>query len=285
MVFDYCISLFFEVKMDNRYNEQIYSTYSAKTDVAIIGASRAAHHYVPSVIEDSLHMSATNYGIDGQNIFTHYIMLKSLLEHSQIKPMVVILEIGAIDVNNTPKWNTEKLNLIYPYYKSERFVKEMLVDVLDPKESAVLNLSGLYRHNSKYIGYLNRLINGFPQLSDGYRPLTKQWNKPIEFNEKHEDGYHLKKIKYIEKFITTCKQENIKVVIAVSPHYKLLPEEKWVKKVVEIAEDMGVPFLYHEKDTIYHKHKEWFNEPFHLNDEGAHFYTKQICHELKSFCQ
>lgn len=269
--------------MKDRYNNMIYSSLSATSDIAILGASRAAHHYIPSVFKDSLQMTATNYGIDGQNIFTHYVILNNILRNKQNKPRVVIWEISAIDINNTPRWNAEKLNILYPYYNSSLCVRTLLADVLDPKECFVLKMSGLYRHNSNFITYLYRMLTGFPHPSDGYRPLTKQWNKPIEFEEEHGSNYHPKKIEYLVKIISLCKKENIQLIITVSPNYKLLPDQKWVKKVKEVTGKEKIPFLYHEKDTLYQSHNEWFNEPFHLNDKGAHIYTEQICREIKEY--
>ena len=278
---DFIISFIIESRMKERYNNIIYSSLTTSSDIAILGASRAAHHYVPNVFKDSLQMTAINYGIDGQNMFTHYVILNNLLGKKQ-KPKMVVLEISAIDINDTPRWNTEKLNILYPYYNSNVCVRDLLSNVLDPKERIVLKFSGIYRHNSNYITYLYRMVAGFPKASDGYRPLTKQWTKPIEFEEEHGSSYHPKKVEYLEKISALCKKDNIKLVITVSPNYKILPDQKWVKKVKEIAEKEDIPFLYHEKDTLYQSHKEWFNEPFHLNDEGANIYTKQICGEIKS---
>lgn len=282
IICDFSVSFVIERLMKNRYNPIIYSTYVTQSDIAILGASRAAHHYVPRLIEDSLHMTVTNYGIDGHNIFTQYVVLNSLLEHSKNKPKIVILEISAIDVNDTPKWNTEKLSLLYPYYRSEKYVRDILGDLLEPSELFAVQCFGLYRHNSNYISYAKYLITGFPDCSDGYKPLNGIWDKPIEEEEESNPAINDKKMEYVAKFISLCKKENIKLILAVSPNYKKFSGHKWAKKVAEIAENNDIPFLYHEMDTIYHIHPEWFNEPFHLNDKGARFYTEEFCNELKA---
>lgn len=267
--------------MKNRYIDQIYSTYSSSSDMAVLGASRAAHHYVPRVLGDSLHLKVANYGIDGQNIYTHYILLKSLIENSQVKPQIVLLEVGAIDINDTPKWNTEKLNILFPYFYSEKYVRDFLKDVLSPGEYWSLKLFGLYRHNSNYLTYLRRLLTGFPAASDGYNPLYNEWSKPIQYEEEHGTTTDPQKIEYFKKFILLCKQENIQLIITVSPNYKLLPEQKWVGIVKQITSEENIHFLYHESDSLFLSHGEWFNEPFHLNDKGATIYSGIISRELK----
>ena len=283
VICDFSISYVIERLIKNRYNSVIYSTYNIQSDIAILGASRAAHHYAPRVLEDSLHMTVANYGVDGHNIFTHYIVLNSLLKHSPKKPSIVILEISPIDINDTPTWNTEKLKMLYPYFYSEEYVRDLLSDVLGPGELFAIRIFGLYRHNSNYLSYLKSLLLGFPQAADAYNPLTEVWDKPIEFEEELGTSFHEKKVEYMEKFISLCKQEGIKLILTVSPSYKLLPEKlKWVDEVERIAEENNLPFYYHEKDSLFLSHREWFNDPVHLNYDGAQIYSRIISSEIKN---
>lgn len=285
VLFDNLISFCFDSLMKNGYDNQIYRTYSSSAEVAVLGASRAYHHYIPTVIGDSLHLKVSNYGIDGQNIFTHYIVLKSLCEHAPRKPKIVLLELGAIAINNTPNWNTETLSILYPYYKSENYVKELLNDVLSPAEYIPLNVCGLYRHNSKVFSYLRKLVIGFPAETDGYIPLYNQWNQPLKYEEEPEGPIHTKKIEYLMKFISLCKQENIQLVFAVSPNFKQPSEQKWVEKIQQISADENIPFLYHESDTLFLTHREWFNDSYHLNDKGAHVYSSLISSDIKKIIE
>ena len=53
-------------------NETISHVWEdSNEDIVIFGASRAHSHYNPQIIEDSLNMSAHNYGMDGCNIYVH----------------------------------------------------------------------------------------------------------------------------------------------------------------------------------------------------------------------
>ena len=42
-----------------------YINDEMRDDILIMGSSRASHHYVPKIIEDSLGMSCYNCGVDG----------------------------------------------------------------------------------------------------------------------------------------------------------------------------------------------------------------------------
>lgn len=280
---DFAISFVIEQLVKNRYNTTVYSTYNTQPDIAIFGASRASHHYVPSVLNDSLSMSAHNYGIDGHNIYTHYLLYEMLLENSPKKPQIVILELSAIDVNNTPKWNEEKLNAFYPYYYTVKSLRSLLADVLDSKELFAIKTFGLYRHNTSIPDYLKRLVTGFPEdVSDGYKPLYKTWKEPMKFEEEHGKTLDPKKISYIEKIIELSNNNGVMLIFAVSPNYKQLPRtQNWLEEVKRISANNNIPLLYHEKDSMFLSHREWFNEPFHLNDEGAHLYSGIIASEIK----
>lgn len=285
LICDFSISFVVEKLIKNKYHPIIYSTYNTQSDIAIFGASRASHHYVPSVLKDSLYLTAYNYGMDGRNIYVHYLLLKMLLENTSKKPCLVILELGAIDINDTPKWNEEKLNELFPYYYSEKCVRDLLSDVLGSEELFVVNFSGLYRHNSNGLSYLKWVFKGFPQRIsiDGYVPLYKQWNEPLKQVAEHGKTTHPKKLEYIEKFIDLCKQEGIYLILTASPTYMLLPEKQnWVDEVERIAERKNIPFYYHEKESIFLSHREWFNEPVHLNDDGAQIYSRIISSEIKN---
>jgi len=53
---------------------------STKADIIVFGASRANHHYVPTIFQDSLKMTFYDVGRDGQSIFYHLAILKAILK-------------------------------------------------------------------------------------------------------------------------------------------------------------------------------------------------------------
>lgn len=270
------------------YDTTMASIYKEEPEIAIIGASRAHHHYVPQIISDSLNASCYNFGVDGENIFFQYALLNSFLSHSQHNPKLILLELSAIDVNNTPKWNTEKLTLLYPYFYSENSVKNLLKDVLDSKEYMLLKISGFYRHNSRFLTYFKNLIKkevtSEPKLN-GYEPLKGEWKKELSFEKEQGDVIDSLKMKYVISFINLCKKRNISLVFAISPRYDIRTNEIWKGEIVNICNRYQIPLLDYEQDDYYKSHRDLFKEPIHLNDKGAKYYTKTIAHELKRMFQ
>ena len=58
-------------KRDNFISDEV------DANILIFGSSRAAHHYVPSILSDSLDMSCYNCGMDGNGIIYGYGKLKT----------------------------------------------------------------------------------------------------------------------------------------------------------------------------------------------------------------
>ena len=53
-------------------------TYKANEEIIIMGSSRASHHYIPQIINDSLKMSSYNMGQDAMGIILMYGRYKLL---------------------------------------------------------------------------------------------------------------------------------------------------------------------------------------------------------------
>lgn len=253
-------------------------------DIAILGASRAIHHYNPLIISDSLRCSCNVFGLGSQIIYYHYTMLNALLEYCMTKPKVVLLELGESDVIDTPGWNTEKLNILFPYYYSDSIVREVLSEVLDKKALSVVAASALYRDNSQILSYFSHVYVSKDESFIGFKPLKREWKEPITEKDQGGEGQiDDMKVRYLEKFIQLCRKENLTLIFTVSPYYKLLPKMQWKEKVKEIANNHNIPLFDHEQDEYFLSHPEFFYEPFHLNEKGAEIYSRIIAEEIAEF--
>lgn len=68
------------------WNDLFYNNISP--EVAIYGSSRAWVHIDPMIIEDSLGLSAYNFGIDGHNFWLQYYRHKNLLKNTTPKTII-----------------------------------------------------------------------------------------------------------------------------------------------------------------------------------------------------
>ena len=61
------------------FHRQQYILNESKDDIIILGSSRVSHHYIPSILTDSLGMSCYNAGSEGMCIYYHYAMLAAMI--------------------------------------------------------------------------------------------------------------------------------------------------------------------------------------------------------------
>lgn len=263
----------------NRYLSSIDHIKEAHEDIAIIGSSRANHHYDPQLLSDSLHLTAYNYGIEGLNIFADKAVLSMLMSQAEKKPQMIILDLSESDICDVQGWNADHLSLLYPY-DDVPAVDSVLADVIDPRELFFVRYSKLYRHNSNIVDYLKPKSSKGLRLENGFTPLQGKWSgEPSE----PTTSYPLssQKMDYLEQFISVCADNGVLLVLSTSPCYNRLPKERnWIKAIEKVAQQHHLLFLYHEQDAEFLAHPEWFNEPYHLNAEGAENFTRKIIPEL-----
>jgi hypothetical protein len=289
IVADRLFSLVVDGLTGKHYVAAISRTEGADDEIAIIGSSRASHHYDPQIIADSLGMTVHNYGIEGTNIYTDVAVLSMLLNHAAQKPKMVILDLSESDVCDVPQWNAEHLSYLFPYV-DEPVIDSLLADVLDPREHAVVRLSALYRHNSRFLDYLKSFLtsNSSPRFSagsNGMNALNCKWEGSLLRNDQPSYDICVEKMRHLEQFIQLCKSGGIDLVVATSPYYKQLPAtQHWVEEIRNITREHNVTYLYYEQDADFLSHPDWFNEPYHLNATGAAAYTKKIIPQLNSHC-
>jgi hypothetical protein len=151
-----------------------YSMEQTKADLVIFGSSRATHHYVPDVFEQRLNMSYYNVGRDGNFIFYHYAVLKSILK--RYTPKIIILDISGAEFS-VGQDSYDRLSALLPYYKTHPEIRP-IVELKSEYEKIKL-ASSIYPFNSSIItialgnAEFNKKRN---DDTEGYVPLKKNWN-------------------------------------------------------------------------------------------------------------
>ena len=263
---------------------KVYSLFENKsisTDIAIIGASRAVRHYNPQIFSKRMDCGVKVFGKTNRGVIFHYAILKTMLNSTITPPKIVLLEVAETDINiRTDLTYEEELSVLYPFYYSEPAVREVLDDVLDKKELFMMKYSSLYRNNSKIIPYFVSLFKGrASSLLYGYLPLYNVWTKPIAVKKENVKVDPVK-IRYMNNVFELCKQNKIKLVVLMSPSYRILQGEKWKEKIKAMAVEYNIPVIDYEQDSTFLAHQEWFNDSYHLNKVGSDIYSNRIVDEL-----
>lgn len=246
-------------------------------DVVLIGHSRCHHHYVPSILADSLGMSVYNAGVGGSNnIFSHYIVLRHIL--ARYTPKVICLEVSPTDYcHQDDPFNV--LSFFAPLYG------------FNEAADSVYHLAGkywqykvshLYRYNAKAASNIIGLVlNRQTGNDNGYIPLPKPKQFPSP-PAKEETVYDVDKLKmeYVQRFINLCKLKGIKLVFMASPKYTIVPSD-YYDILKTVAKKNQVPFMDYHTSGLYHEHPEYFKDITHLWDEGARIYSSVFASDFK----
>lgn len=259
---------------------QIGCTYFALNEVEypvlVVGSSRATHHYVPSIMKDSLGMEVYNIGRDGCFFSYNCCVIQSISDRYTPEMIVWETSMDALSSDNDP------LESLYPYYGKNRFVTECVNSVCDWTERVPL-VSNLYKYNSNLIRIASRYAQRGGYVEDGlngYIPLPpKNWT-PAERKSSVKDEVEVvdeTKVLRFRSVLEMAVQKGIRIVVVNSPSFmasgKVSESEK---KMCGICDSMGVPILnFAQAEGIYDDIQYWCDY-IHMNKTGAEMYTKMF---------
>ena len=261
-----------------------FSLYDVNTPIVIVGSSRASHHYVTEMIEDSLKMPAYNVAIDGCFFSYNSCVINSILD--RYTPKLIIWENGNEYLYDSI---SDPLESLYPYYSQNKWVLRTIQEELPWTEYLRLN-SNLYRYNSKIHRILTRYMTRHSFVDGtikGYEPSPKkQLKKQLELEKEELESTTLSKSK-IERFRSTLERAQtmgVRIVVVDSPKYKLRTYENLsASKMQEICERYGALYLDNSQIAFFLDHPELFNDAVHLNDDGAKIYTSLFLNEINHY--
>jgi len=253
--------------------------YKIDEDILFMGSSRAHHVYVPSVIEDTLGTPVYNAALWGrENIYFQYAMLNLILE--RYTPTIIFYEVHPIDILKTSYSDTERLNILSPYIGISDATDSLMEST---GKYTYYKLSHLYRYNGDLINDLCGItIIKNSQLDGGYKPLyahVKAGEKPDDFNFPIDSV----KLDLMNKFISLCKKNDIKLVFTCSPMYLRSPQiVETFDKFDSIAVSNQIPYIDNLSNAEIVNNPSFFADRGHLNDEGAHKFSSIFAHQAKN---
>lgn len=268
------------------FHRQIYSLTESRDELMILGSSRAAHHYVPQIFEDSLGISCYNAGSDGMCIYYHYGILASRIQRG-CPPKMVILEVINTDaeVSQGATFSLDAaLDRFAPHYGE--FAEIDTLFALNGWKEKVKLMSRTYKYNSKLVQTIK--CNYIPWPEDrGYEALNgvmivKEGENVVDVLPPATEDSNIeeRKLRYLQKFIDNCKSNNIKLIMCYSPYYgQAVP--KSIRIIEELAAKNDVLFLNYGDDKRFQK-LEYFQDASHLNNVGAQEYSKEIAVNLNN---
>ncbi len=268
-------------KLPNFGNELCKTNYRLnriKSDVIIVGSSRASHHYHTAILADSVNsylssnFSFYNTGLGGQFVDCNACTVESILY--RYKPKLIIFDINSLEVMDI-KWQ-ERIRKYEIFYRNNKIVKEYL-DRLGWKEKLKVNVN-MYRFNSIIIDLIGCLHKG--DITDnGYEPLYKimentNTKKPTTQKTIINDF----SLESFIRMVFLCNKENINLIVVTSPRYKPNENNELIRS---ICNEYNIHYIDLYNTDFFNNHPELFYDRSHLNNDGATIYTKMFFEELK----
>jgi len=248
-------------------------------DILVLGSSRALHHYDVSYLSEALGMDVYNAGYKGNGIILAEGILELVLQHSHPKLILYDVE-PAFDiyVYGPDDKDIRYLSFLKPYYK-EPGIAQIFKDV-SPKEWYKVH-SGLYRYNTSIVTMLAERLVGHKMPASRFIPLTGVLQDDSEAYVNTGVAYDDLKLKYVARIIHRAGSEDIPIAFVASPKYGMADSSE-LDAIKCICEQNGVAFLDYYADPEFMSHREWFQEPVHLNATGAKHFSEILAKRIVS---
>nr|WP_295866623.1 hypothetical protein [uncultured Chitinophaga sp.] len=261
----------------------LYAFNQTKEDIIVVGSSRANHHYVSKILEDSLKMSCYNAGRDGQGILYHTALLKAIATRKP--PKLVIFDFNPSEF---VEGGFDRIALLSPYYGLHPEIQSIL-NLRGPFEQ-IKQCSGAYRYNSLMLTILaNNLIKREETSIAGYMPLFGQTKDSLSEYPVSELSQPIDtlKVNLFENLVTELQASNTKLVVCVSPIYLKIGDSSTPSINIgkEICQRYKIPFLDDSQMGTFLNDRAWFTDSRHLNDKGAHKFSEIFLQQLNTGLQ
>lgn len=259
---------------DTKHTYDVFNNVTA--DIIILGSSRALHHYVPSIIEDSIGLTCYNCACDNQGIINMYGRYKMIAKRK--KPKYVICEIlPSLDIYKDVD-DIKYLNSFKPFRNNPELAE--IIKDYSPLEYLKTS-SSIYQYNT----FIFQILKDYTKSArlyahKGFSPSKGKMNyNPKPFKEAAGEIDTLK-VKYIQKIVEATKKDNVNLIFSASPRYGVDNDYSYTL-LKDIYKEHNIPFVSFYTDTFFNRKPDYFKDRSHLNETGAYEYTKAFVKAIK----
>ena len=246
-------------------------------DIIVFGSSRANHHYDTPFLSDSLGIDVYNAGYDGNGVVLSYGLLSMILERYQPK-LIIFDNEPCFDINVYAGDNGNKryITPLKPYYRNNG-VSKVIQGV--SKEEYYKSFSGMMRYNTTIISKTMDYIGGGTVANQGYVPMYGVYEGEQSTTEQKQASVDPFKLLCFENMLLLVKSKNVPILVVASPKYGE-KNSKDLQPIKDLCAKYQVPFVDYYADEVFMRHKEWFNEPMHLNAGGARVFSEKLISDI-----
>lgn len=255
-----------------------YAMEKTNADILVVGSSRANHHYVPEIFEDSLKMNFYNAGRDANGIFYQSTLLKSVLRRYSPK-LIIVDYFGDFGKNENVM---ESPQTVLPYYRTHEEVKQSVIQRGFAEK--IKMLSAIYPYNSIVLSIAMGNLKSNRNLDiKGYIPLYEEWQSELDsVKDTRIIEIDSGKIEHFRELLAITKKSDARVLIVFSPIFQKAETRHEIDICKQICVDEKITFWDYSRDTLFLNDRHLFRDQFHLNDKGARIFSEKLVKRIKS---
>jgi hypothetical protein len=279
--------LFYSQK-SGKYARLTYIVKTDTSDIVILGSSHAMAHFIPEVIQDSLHGPTFNYGTNGQKLLFSRAIYE--IRERRSKPKMIILNVDAdwfFDKHN----QQDRMSDLFPYYGD---AGDIIFRDFSGKDRFVGHLKFLSRtfpYNSTIVHVIKYKLK--PQYDfKGYEPLygavdslqlalkinTEAGAGDVKLPQPDDDLVDL-----FTQFIDDINKNHIRLFVIFSPDL-VKPDysERYMdQKIKAICDSKSTPTVDFSNSVFFNNKRLLFHDFGHLNDSGARIFTGMLIDSIQ----
>lgn len=270
----------------NYGNAYLKAVYAIDDDVVIVGESRAHCHFIPAIIEDSLHLSAVNVAKDGSYLSQQAAIIRMMLK--RYVPKLIIWEVNPSSLMGKEHEN-ELLSALEltPFYSTDSLSK-CLINQRGIYESIKMK-SNAYRYNNKLVGLLLIMYEGgYNDYQKGYNPLpTIGYIYPTKRVQNFADDVSQFNVDLLKSTLEYIHDKGCDVILVSSPQFESsnLNETRQSKVFNSLVDSLDVLYLDHRYVEQFQNDSSLYKDCSHLNENGARAYMQFFIPELKKYLE
>ncbi len=271
------------------WNDLVYGKINS--EIVVYGTSRARAHINSKILEDSLHLSTYNLGIDGYTFDMEYCRHKLIMKNNS-KPLYII---QTLDYHMLGKIEgLYQYEQFYPYLNNPIILKTVKAYKGFNWFDYNLPLVRYYGSTKQIISAANILLRPSHNKGNRYKGFynyNQSWTGEFEETKKRQGSIYqkidMKSLILFEKYLLDVKQQKIKLIFVYTPEYiegqKFVSNRSAILAVYKnISKKHKIPFLDYSSDSIC-LNKTYFYNAEHLNLQGTNLFSRKLASDLQNY--
>ena len=253
----------------------LYTAEKVDSDIVIIGASTASHHYVSRMIEDSLRMSCYNCGEDGHFFLYQNCLINVMLE--RYSPKIIVWNVVGGGLKDS---GDDVLNGLYPYYDND-YCKKVINGT--SWKMKYLMKSKMFRNNSTLVDLAKPFVTKPASDQMGYSPLPiSGYLYPTRSKDDSINGIDESRVELLKNTLQSINDHGVKLYVSISPRYSdgNLKNTVQYKKLMALADEYGATIMDYYHDDLF-SDSTLFKDAPHMNDKGARIFTELVIKDMQ----